>query len=244
MSDSAAGMPGASPTPLADAASVTPPAPSVLQIFLAFLSIGATSFGGGVVAYLRAGLVTRNKWVDDETFLELLSICQSLPGLNASNMAILVGDRLRGTAGAAAALLGICLPGGLMMVAAAIAYGSQNAQGGVVNAMLHGVSAAAVGMVLAVTIQLGRKSVTRLADVVFVVLTVIGVTVLHQSVLLVLAVVGAMAIFWYRPGAPQHAGAKEDNHGAVHHAAGTETLSGQPETRDRPPGGGREGGAA
>lgn len=219
MSDSVAGVPGA-PDPTVSEGVPLPP-PSVLAIFLAFLSIGATSFGGGVVAYLRAGLVTRHKWVDDKTFLELLSICQSLPGLNASNMAILVGDRLRGTAGAAAALVGICLPGGLLMVAAAIAYGSQHSQGGVVNAMLHGVSAAAVGMVLAVTIQLGLKTVTRMADIVFVALTVIGVTVLHQSVLLVLAVVGALAIYWYRPGAPAHAGAKEENHEAAHHAAGT-----------------------
>ncbi len=237
MSDSAAGMPGAPPPASPDAASVPPavPSPSVMRIFLAFLSIGATSFGGGVVAYLRAGLVTRNKWVDDKTFLELLSICQSLPGLNASNMAILVGDRLRGTAGAAAALLGICLPGGLMMVAAAIAYGAQHSQGGVVNAMLHGVSAAAVGMVLAVTIQLGLKTVTRLADIVFVALTVIGVTVLHQSVLLVLAVVGALAIYWYRPGATAHIGAKEENHEAAHHAAGTKPSNQSP---DGPAGGG------
>ncbi|WP_084540005.1 chromate transporter [Azorhizobium doebereinerae] len=182
------------------------PPPSVLGIFLVFLSIGATSFGGGVVAYLRSSLVGRQRWVDDETFLELLSICQSLPGLNASNMAILVGDRLRGTAGAAAALVGICLPGGLMMVVAAIAYGATHSRGNVVDGMLHGVSAAAVGMVLAVSVQLGLKTLTRYADLVFVALTIIGVEVLKQSVLVVLAVVGAMAIFWYRPGGAPHKG--------------------------------------
>ncbi len=223
MSERVAGTPGA-PHPVPPAPLGLPegvPAPSVLAIFLAFLSIGATSFGGGVVAYLRAGLVTRKKWVDDTTFLELLSICQSLPGLNASNMAILVGDRLRGTAGAAAALLGICLPGGLLMVAAAIAYGAAaDGKGGVINAMLHGVSAAAVGMVLAVTIQLGKKTVTRLADVAFVALTVIGVEVLHQSVLLVLAVVGALAIYWYRPDSAVHPHAKAENHVAAKHEAG------------------------
>lgn len=176
---------------------------SLLDIFVGFLIIGATSFGGGVVAYLRSGLVGRRKWIDDETFVELLSICQTLPGLNASNMAILVGDRLRGTAGAAVALAAICLPGGLMMMAAASAYAAAQAQGSssnAVTAVLHGISAAAVGMVLAVTFQLGRKTLTHLADFGFVILTVIGVNVLHQSVLLVLAVVGALAIFWYRPG--------------------------------------------
>lgn len=181
------------------AAPASPSDVTILQIFLTFLWIGATSFGGGVVAYLRTGLVGRRQWLNDETFLELLSICQTLPGLNASNMAILVGDRLRGTAGAAAALFAICLPGGLFMVAAAIAYGAAHAGQGLANAALHGVSAAAVGLVLSVTVQLGVKTLKNRMDFVFVAMTVIGVNILHQSVLLVLAVVGGLAIFWYRP---------------------------------------------
>ena len=70
--------------------------PSLAQIFRVFLVMGATSLGGGVVGYLRTGLVVRHRWVDDVTFVELLSISQTLPGLNATNMSILVGDRLRG----------------------------------------------------------------------------------------------------------------------------------------------------
>ena len=61
--------------------------------------MGATSLGGGVVGYLRSGLVVRERWLDDVTFVELLSISQTLPGLNATNMSILVGDRLRGGMG-------------------------------------------------------------------------------------------------------------------------------------------------
>src|SRR5262245_17396673 len=65
----------------------TPPSDVTLgEIFRAFLLIGATSFGGGVVAYLRSSLVTKHGWVDDEKFVELLSISQTLPGLNATNM--------------------------------------------------------------------------------------------------------------------------------------------------------------
>ena len=69
---------------------------SILSIFLEFLFIGATSFGGGVVAYLRDGLVDKRGWVNDQEFVEYLAISQSLPGLNATNMAVLVGDTLRG----------------------------------------------------------------------------------------------------------------------------------------------------
>src|SRR4030095_13347940 len=48
--------------------------PPLGRIFWVFLVMGATSLGGGVVGYLRTGLVVRNNWLDDVTFVELLSI--------------------------------------------------------------------------------------------------------------------------------------------------------------------------
>src|SRR5580704_12963722 len=75
---------------------------SIAQIFFEFLLIGATSFGG-VVPYLCGSLVTKQHWVDDKEFVEMLSISQSLPGLNATNMAVLVGEKLRGALGSIAA---------------------------------------------------------------------------------------------------------------------------------------------
>ena len=168
------------------------------EIFRAFLLIGATSFGGGVVAYLRSGLVDKHGWLDDKEFVELLSISQTLPGLNATNMAVLVGDRLRGAPGAVAALCGICLPGAAIMIGAGMLY---RAHGGrpAGTAMLHGVAAAAVGLILATTVQLGRRSLDRVVDLVFVALTVVGVNLFHQSVPRVLFAVGVLAVLWYRP---------------------------------------------
>jgi len=168
------------------------------QIFGAFLLIGATSFGGGVVAYLRSGLVSKHRWLDDKTFVELLSISQTLPGLNATNMAVLVGDRLRGLRGAIAAICGICLPGALLMYAVSLAYHVRGDRP-IVTAMLRGVAAAAVGLVLATTVQLGRKSLAYVYDLIFVAIAVIGVNRLHQSVPRVLIAVGVVAILWYRP---------------------------------------------
>ena len=177
---------------------------SVRTIFLEFLFIGATSFGGGVVAYLRDGLVTKRRWVDDQEFVEYLAISQSLPGLNATNMAVLVGDRLRGWRGALAALFAICLPGAILMMIVGMAY---QAHGGrpMVLAALKGVAAAAIGLILATTIQLGRKSLAHAYDLVFVGLTVFAVDQLHQSVPRVLIVVGILAILWYRPRKPKGA---------------------------------------
>ena len=182
---------------VADAAGL-PIKVSIFQLFSTFLLIGATSFGGGVVAYLRNSLVAKHEWLDDKSFVELLSISQSLPGLNATNMAVLVGERLRGGAGAIAAILGMCLPGAVLMYVTALTYRAHGDRP-LATAGLKGVAAAAVGLILATTFQLGRKSLSHKYDLIFVALTVIGVNQLHQSVPRVLIGVGVLAILWYRP---------------------------------------------
>ncbi|MGB2628773.1 MAG: chromate transporter [Candidatus Acidiferrum sp.] len=178
---------------------------TVRQIFLEFLLIGATSFGGGVVAYLRNGLITKRGWLGDKSFVELLSISQSLPGLNSTNMSILVGDRLRGLSGALAGILGMCLPGGLLMFAVGMVY-REHGDHPVATAALKGVAAAAVGLILATAVQLGKRSLDHKADVVFVIVTILGVNRLHLSVLTVLLAVGVLATIWYHPHREQKQG--------------------------------------
>jgi chromate transporter len=177
---------------------------TISRIFLTSLLIGATSFGGGVVAYLRSSLVGKHGWLTDKEFVELLAISQSLPGLNATNMAVLVGDRLRGYAGAIAAICGVCLPGAVLMYGVGITYHAHGDRP-LVTAALKGVAAAAVGLILATAVQLSQKSLAHTYDLVFVGLAIIGVNRLHQSVPRVLIAVGLLAILWYRP----RRGAKE-----------------------------------
>ena len=142
----------------ADPASAAPA--SLGRIFWVFLVMGATSLGGGVVGYLRTGLVVRNSWLDDVTFVELLSISQTLPGLNATNMSILVGDRLRGARARSLATLGMCLPGATLMTAAAYAYGI-GGDDPWSKAFLHGIAAGALGLIVVVMVQLGSSVLKR-----------------------------------------------------------------------------------
>lgn len=171
------------------------------EIFLTFLIIGATSFGGGVVAYLRAGLVLKKRWLDEEHFMSALEISQALPGLNATNMSIIVGDRLRGIAGAIIAFLGITLPGAALVMLLGVLYAS-NAHNPYVNAALVGVGSAAVGMLAAVTMQIGRKQFGGLIDCAIILVTVTMVSFLHISLVWVLLTVGPAAVFIYRPRKP------------------------------------------
>jgi chromate transporter len=188
---------GASTTQSDAADRAKAPAVPLAQIFLDFLVIGATSFGG-VVPYLRGSLVGKRRWISDKEFVELLSISQSLPGLNATNMAVLVGQKLSGALGALVAVLGVCLPGGLLMFVVGVIYRIHGDHAWATGA-LKGVAAASVGLVLFTVLQLGKKSLEQRLDYIFVVLTVIAINRLHQSVLVTLVVVGLMAIMWHRP---------------------------------------------
>jgi chromate transporter len=168
----------------------------IRRLFTAFLLVGATSFGGGVVAHLRTNLVARNKWVDDGTFVRLLAISQSLPGLTATNMSVLIGDELHGVAGAAAATLGLCLPGAALMFIVGLAYQIERERP-LLQAALEGVAAAAVGLILATTVKLGRRSFARVDDLAFIVATVVLVNRLDISVPRALLIVGSLAAIWY-----------------------------------------------
>lgn len=170
---------------------------SVWDIFLQFLIIGATSFGG-VVPYLRDRLVIKAKWINDKEFVEMLSISQSLPGLNATNMAVLVGEKLRGAMGSVAGVFGMCLPGAVLMYFAGISY-HLHGDHPWSTAALKGVAAAAVGLILATVVGLSEKSLSHKFDFVFIAATVLAVNRFHWSVPRALIVVGIVAILFHRP---------------------------------------------
>lgn len=186
-------QPAAAPPTAAPRTSV-----SALEIFLTFLTIGATSFGGGVVAYLRDALVSKKKWFDDVEFLEMTSISNTLPGLNATNMAILAGDRLAGWPGGAAGLLGMCLPAFLFMTAAGMIYSESHARP-LATAALRGVAAAATGLIAATWFKIGKKSLHGFYDAFFVMAAILGINYFKWGVPITLLAVGALAIFTYRP---------------------------------------------
>lgn len=183
--------------------------PSQIEIFLEFLRIGATSFGGGVVAYLRDTLVRKKKWFDDVEFLEIMSISNTLPGLNATNVAILAGDRLGGPLGASGAMLGMCLPAFFFMTAAGVLYSNAHARP-LATAALRGVAAAATGLLAATWFAIGKKSLKGFYDTLFVLAAILGVNYFKLGVPVTLLVVGGVAIFAFRPHVP-HEKHREEN---------------------------------
>lgn len=94
----------------------------MMLIFLEFLRLGLTSFGGPTahVGYFRARFVTRLGWLSEAEFAEMLALAQFLPGPASSQLGFAIGLRRGGAAGALAAFLGFTLPSALIMAAAGI----------------------------------------------------------------------------------------------------------------------------
>lgn len=174
--------------------------PSLLTIFKVFVSAGGLSFGGGAVAYLREYIVKQQGWLDDEGFLGAMEISETVPGLIAVNMSVIVGDNLRGIPGAMVAVLGMLLPGSISVMTLAILYQSNHTNPDVKHFLL-GIAAAAVGLLTMVALQLGRRQFGKLPDAVIVAVTFFAVSIFKISLPLVLVTLGPISVFLYRPSA-------------------------------------------
>lgn len=171
---------------------------SLISIFRYFLFVGAISFGGGIVAYLRDMLVKKQKWLTEDEFMVVLSIGQTMPGLNSVNVAILMGDKLRGVPGAIAAAVGLMLPGAMLIMILGVVYTS----GGnhpVINKLLTGVTAGAAALIAEVTWSLGRRSFAQVNSCLLVVLTFGLMSIVKLSLPIVLLIVLPIGLFLYRP---------------------------------------------
>ena len=131
-------------------------APSLWTLARAFNRIALASFGGGLSAWSREVIVAERGWMSEEEFLSASTICRVLPGANQVNMAVFVGTKLHGAAGAAAAVAGlVALPTLLMLLAGSLYLRFSGVPA--VQHTLAGMASAAVGLTLSVAWRQGRR---------------------------------------------------------------------------------------
>lgn len=116
-------------------------------VFLIFLRLGLSSFGGPVahLGYFRNEFVTRRQWLTERSYADLVSLCQFLPGPASSQVGIALGLSRAGYAGALAAWAGFTLPSALALILFALGiagYGDAMPAG-----VLHGLKVVAVAVV-------------------------------------------------------------------------------------------------
>lgn len=129
---------------------------SALEVFLVFLRLGCTSFGGPAahLGYFQAEFVTRRKWLSSERFAQILALSQSLPGPGSSQTGFAIGILRAGIPGGIAAFLGFTLPSALLMYA--FASGHALFRGPTGQAILHMLQLVAVAVVAQAVLAMQR----------------------------------------------------------------------------------------
>jgi chromate transporter len=152
---------------------------SLAQLFLIFLKIGSVLYGSGYVllAFLRSDFVTRLGWLSDRQLLDAIALGQVTPG-PVFTSATFIGYLLGGAPGALLATLGIFLPS-FLFVAASNPLIPHLRRSPWAAGLLDGVNAASLGLMAAVTGQLGRAALVDLPAV-------------------ILALAAAVLLFWYK----------------------------------------------
>ncbi|EWY41695.1 chromate transporter [Skermanella stibiiresistens SB22] len=147
----------------------------LLELLLSHLRIGLLSFGGGTSGLAYHEVVVRKRWLVEAEFLSGLAICQILPGVNVVNLAVYVGQKLRGWTGAVAAATGLLIGPFFVVLAFGILYGHIIGVPAVAHA-LAGITAAAIGLMIMIVIRGARQSRTLAGPLVAVAIAVaIGV---------------------------------------------------------------------
>jgi chromate transporter len=126
--------------------------PTLSRLFLTWLRIGATSYGGGaVVQYLiQENFIVQHQWLSAEEYARILAMCQITPGLTLIAITITIGKQLGGWLGMLVSLAGLILPSTAITVAMTAVYAGVR-ELPPVQAALRSLFAAIVGISLATT---------------------------------------------------------------------------------------------
>jgi chromate transporter len=164
-------------------------------LFLSFLKIGITGFGGGlaVLTQIRHIVVQERRWIGEHDFVEALALGQSLPGTSAGNAVTYIGFRLRGWRGACVSLSGFILPSMLMMIALAIFYDRFRALPNT-EQLFHGFNAAVVALIAVTAWRMGKHTSSKPWQRILIILSFAAVVFLKATVVEVILLSGLIGI--------------------------------------------------
>ena len=174
--------------------------PDLRALFLGFSSVGLSGFGG-VLPFARRMLVDERRWMTAEEFNTQLGLCQFLPGPNVVNLAVVVGKRHRGLAGAIVAPVGLLAGPLAIVLVLALLYdrfgGLPLAQG-----MLRGIAAAGCGLLFAMAWRMGAAIRDKAIFLPFTALTVAAIAWLRwpMPIVMIAGLILSGGLAWWKLG--------------------------------------------
>ena len=182
--------------------------PSPARLFLSFLLLGATAFGGpAMVEYIRRLSVEEKGWLTDRSFRDGVALCTTVPGATAMQVAAYVGLRVRGVLGAAAAYVAFGLPAFLFMMVFSALYIGMAGIGPAVPAF-QGLKVLVVAIVGAAALGFSRDTLTGVRPLAIALLAA-GLFLAGISPVLIIILAGALGILLSTPLPTREGGSPE-----------------------------------
>jgi len=171
--------------------------PSISRIFLRFLALGITAFGGpAMVVYIQRMAVDQERWLDDATFRKGVALCQAVPGATAMQTAAYVGLKARGIFGAFVAFVGFGLPAVLLIAILSMLYVWINPVPSV-SIFFTGLQAIVVAIIAAATIMFGRQLITHPLHI-FLAGIAAGLFILGINPIIIILLSGLLGLIFLR----------------------------------------------
>lgn len=147
-----------------------------LKLFISFFKIGAFTFGGGwaMIPLIEREVVDKQNWIKREDFVDALAIAQSLPGVLAVNISILIGNKLRGLKGCLTATLGTILPSFLIILAIAIWF-VQTYDNPVVERIFKGIRPAVVALIVSPVFSAAKTARINIKTVIIPIIVALSI---------------------------------------------------------------------
>lgn len=168
------------------------------ELALTFNHIALASFGGGLSAWSREVLVVQKGWMDDEEFLSAVTMCRIMPGANQINLAVFAGTKMRGIPGAIVSVTGLTTVPVILILILGYAYFKFN-EIPALKGILHGASAAAVALTVAMAIKTGKKCLGSWVAVVLCVAAFALNGYLRWPLMGTLAILAPIGLLWGWP---------------------------------------------
>ncbi|MFL9863704.1 chromate efflux transporter [Paraburkholderia fungorum] len=166
---------------------------TALEVLAVFLKLGLTCFGGPIahLGYFRREFVERRRWLDDETFTDLVGLCQLLPGPASSQMGFSIGLLRAGWLGGLAAWFGFTLPSMLLLLSFAVIAPGLGGPGG--GGLIHGLKLVAVAVVAQAVWDMARRLCPDRRRAAIALIAIAGLSLLSTAYAqLIIVVLGAV----------------------------------------------------
>ncbi|MCO4855509.1 chromate transporter [Herbaspirillum sp. WGmk3] len=168
------------------------PIPTTRELFLGFLGLGMTAFGGALPLAHRM-IVERRKWLTDPEFVELLGLCQFLPGGNIINLSVALGMKFRGWKGAVAGITGLIAVPSMVVILLGMIYQHFQHDPNVKH-LFAGLAAAAAGLLIQMAVKIALPLRKNLVLAAVAVICFIAIAFLRIPLLWVMLVMTPISV--------------------------------------------------